>query len=530
MKQIYTITLALAAFTAGLGASAATATAKVTKSDRARFELTAPAKAKAESFRRVGAAAELKATTVSRAASTPAKAPAGTWESIGKGTYCEDLLTLFSDVDAGQQWQVDVEQSTTTPGWYRLLPYASGPVAEMLGRADTQNYLYINATNPQKVYAEDFTAFGAFPFSNMVPENDWEDGAQYGTLADNIISFPTQSFAIDYNGWTLTTRNTGLKLYLPGAAVKDYSFTIKAPFCAADNKVTNDFVCGADIDHVKVVLLEGEYECSGQNAAIVASEGTRFPGNYSVAIEVEGQGLHTLLAVGLDAEGNVVAATEKYFFGVVDDDDNWTDMGDALFTEGIYAVGYDDIASETFAAKAQCHKTIEGYYRLVDPYAAHSELGQAVFTHSDHKHYIYINASDPQYVVIESSPVGVRIYGEGAIHSLAAKYAGTDLEAAAKQEGFFGTYDAATRTISIPDDTIFLGESEYQNGKFLLGNEGTQIVLPDPDEAGILGIATDAQAAPAEYFNLQGQRVSNPSAGTLLIRKQGGKVEKTVIR
>ena len=147
MKQIYTITLALAAFTAGLGASAA-ATAKVTKSDRALFELTAPAKAKAESFRRVGAAAELKATTVSRAASTPAKAPAGTWESIGKGTYCEDLLTLFSDVDAGQQWQVDVEQSTTTPGWYRLLPYASGPVAEMLGRADTQNYLYINATNP----------------------------------------------------------------------------------------------------------------------------------------------------------------------------------------------------------------------------------------------------------------------------------------------------------------------------------------------------------------------------------------------
>ena len=36
--------------------------------------------------------------------------------------------------------------------------------------------------------------------------------------------------------------------------------------------------------------------------------------------------------------------------------------------------------------------------------------------------------------------------------------------------------------------------------------------------------------APVEYFNLQGVRVANPAAGELVIKRQGDKVSKTVIR
>jgi hypothetical protein len=36
--------------------------------------------------------------------------------------------------------------------------------------------------------------------------------------------------------------------------------------------------------------------------------------------------------------------------------------------------------------------------------------------------------------------------------------------------------------------------------------------------------------APVEYFNLQGQRVANPEAGQLLIKRQGSKATKVVIR
>lgn len=55
----------------------------------------------------------------------------------------------------------------------------------------------------------------------------------------------------------------------------------------------------------------------------------------------------------------------------------------------------------------------------------------------------------------------------------------------------------------------------------------TEIVV-DPN-SGISAIAADDATAPAEYFNLQGQRVANPESGLYIIR-QGSKVAKVIIR
>lgn len=41
--------------------------------------------------------------------------------------------------------------------------------------------------------------------------------------------------------------------------------------------------------------------------------------------------------------------------------------------------------------------------------------------------------------------------------------------------------------------------------------------------------AAEADAS-VEYFNLQGMRVANPQAGTLVIRRQGDKVSKLIVR
>lgn len=50
------------------------------------------------------------------------------------------------------------------------------------------------------------------------------------------------------------------------------------------------------------------------------------------------------------------------------------------------------------------------------------------------------------------------------------------------------------------------------------------------DTSGIEALpAEDAAAAPAVYYNLQGVRVDNPSAGQLYIRSQGGKTTKVVL-
>lgn len=49
-------------------------------------------------------------------------------------------------------------------------------------------------------------------------------------------------------------------------------------------------------------------------------------------------------------------------------------------------------------------------------------------------------------------------------------------------------------------------------------------------KSGIADIAADTDAAaPVEYYNLQGQRLANPAAGTLVIRRQGRTASKVVL-
>lgn len=119
------------------------------------------------------------------------------WHSIGTGTWYEGLMTIFNEIPNGLSWEVDVDESDTDPGCYRILPYHEGtPVADAVGVPDN-NYVYIDATDPTKVYIEDFVAYSGFPytywFSQKVPENMW-DVEYYGTLEDNVIYFPPSSF------------------------------------------------------------------------------------------------------------------------------------------------------------------------------------------------------------------------------------------------------------------------------------------------------------------------------------------------
>ena len=47
---------------------------------------------------------------------------------------------------------------------------------------------------------------------------------------------------------------------------------------------------------------------------------------------------------------------------------------------------------------------------------------------------------------------------------------------------------------------------------------------------GINDVTVDGADAPVEYFDLQGIRVSNPQAGQMVIRRQGAKVEKIIVK
>lgn len=91
--------------------------------------------------------------------------------------------------------------------------------------------------------------------------------------------------------------------------------------------------------------------------------------------------------------------------------------------------------------------------------------------------------------------------------------------------------------ISVPDWNAFYYEFGSGETYYYYPMTNTQIVLNfDLDElaaAGVNTVAADATFdvnAPVEYFNLQGIRVANPEAGQLLIKRQGNKATKVVIR
>jgi len=479
----------------------------------------------------------LPARNHARQLKAPAKAPEGTWNVLGEGTYCEDFLSQFSNVGEGLSWSVTIEQNQENPGWYRCLPYIQGPVTDLFGEPDYDAVLYINATDPSRVYCEDIYIYGDILISQLVPENDWEmeegeEGA-YGTFADGLFTFPAYSFGMIYAGQeSYSNVNGAFIVALPGVKVPDYSFSVSADgFCAPFNEFDLNLSVGDDIAAVKTLVLPGKLEASDDDVIRAATEGTVADLSAGLKVKLEDRGPATCIVVALKADGDIAGYRTLVMFAEYDEADQWESIGDAKFTEGIYYYGYY-VDNETLTTEVQKHKSIEGYYRLVDPYSSHS-CGDGEFelvSHAgegDHHHYLYINATDPDYVYIEPSLTGVVTdWGEGAVMSLGAKYIGTELEQQAKDEECFGKLDKATGVITFPDESILLAEYDYERGKFFISNEGTSIELPENASTSII-VAPDS--AP-EYFNLQGMRIEHPAAGSIVIRRCGSKVSKVIVK
>ena len=103
----------------------------------------------------------------------------GGWKNIGRGMWYEDLLCYYEDFmdAAGQNWRVDVEESETTPGFYRILPYYEGTIIAQLNEDPDWNYFYIDARDPEKVIAKDFAPYDYFAMAHTVVENGWKEDA-----------------------------------------------------------------------------------------------------------------------------------------------------------------------------------------------------------------------------------------------------------------------------------------------------------------------------------------------------------------
>ncbi|MDE6136201.1 MAG: hypothetical protein K2F97_01850 [Muribaculaceae bacterium] len=104
----------------------------------------------------------------------------------------------------------------------------------------------------------------------------------------------------------------------------------------------------------------------------------------------------------------------------------------------------------------------------------------------------------------------------------------TDLELANTKNEADGK---ATITYTLTADVI-AAINATENSEFIINGGGanvTKVYVVDPSQVGISDITADDNA-PVDFFNLQGMRISEPAAGQVVIRRQGDKVQKMLVK
>lgn len=465
--------------------------------------------------------------------------PKGEYKSLGMGTYYEDIFTFWG-ADEELFWSVEIEESVDEPGWFRLQPYKNpNPVTQAIGRTD-DTYMYINATDPDFMWMEDLILYdGQYIFSQNVPETGWPfQYSYYGYYDEGVLNFEdawimTYVYESDDSGLWFHADNGMFKIAMPGVKLGDYRLKAVSEFCSPDNEPWVGFEAGEDVAAIYALTARGTMELDMDLADFVISNGDKLSlelGEFKVQdLAKNGRGLYTVCLVATDDRGKFVNSATASVFIEIDDAENWEYFGRGFWQEGIISPHIDGVSMTQVNVDIERHKTIEGYYRLVNPLKEHELLSPYLIQDAGHNHYIYINATDPDFVYLEPSEVGLETpNGQSAVWSYVGNMLDQGYEADyLKGYGMAGTL--SNDVISFPDNMLLYAEPGYFGGRFVTSGDRVKVYLKKTvPGAGVDDIVTEADA-PVEYFNLQGVRVENPSAG-MYIRRQGSTVTKEIIR
>lgn len=458
-----------------------------------------------------------KIYTLILAAAAAATALADTWQPIGTGEWYECLLTIYQNVEPGQHWDVEVEESVERPGVYRMMPYAveGNPIAKIMdGETDTTTEIIINATNPSKVFTVgDFAPYGIVTFSGLNLENAFS-AEYYGTLTDGVIYFPEGSFAYystENRQWLRFGKD--FKVILPGAQPKDYTLKLRTDHICNDGATTPIHMeAGADIATVKASFTRGKYNLADYLEYVAATGSTLQKEDFEINTP-KVRGVYSIIAVGLNAAGKIVAGSATYQVCDGENDSDWAEVPnvETTFSEGFLSGCFSDVEPATFSVALQENLKTPGRYRFEAPYESNAE-GFPVADHSSaHKHYIYVNASNPARVYVEVSPLGVSVAGWGAAYaySYPAMYADANVDLSDIDQKYFGSYENGK--ISAP---ALLSWNNEPNVGFTDVTFNLEIT-PKGNDA-ITEISTEG--ADSALYNLRGQRVGRPTGRGIYLR------------
>ena len=209
----------------------------------------------------------------------------------------------------------------------------------------------------------------------------------------------------------------------------------------------------------------------------------------------------------------------------------------------------------TVTVPMQANSANEGEYRLVHPYMEYfnNYLSQSL-EYDIMSDFLMFNVADPNKSFISPSATGIYFPTKSSgeimmVYGSTNKMQGGSL-ASADVWGTLANGTLSFPEVVVPDGATSLDEGiaplgwsqasfSSESGAITYKNHTNPVVSPEICKivsdgfAGIENVAADAEFdanAPVEYFNLQGIRVATPEAGQLLIKRQGNKATKVIIR
>lgn len=241
--------------------------------------------------------------------------PTEGWKKVGTATFTDNTMSgAFSAISASEI-TAELQQCEAEPGRYRLVnPYASITYFEPEATHTGDHYLYINATDPTKVYVEPSVVANDYFYHGLALWSTicyWTEGLgydfdlvngilgyDYGTMTDNVISFPADAFTLSIKSsdyWiTPTAEAFTMTFTLDPVEPQDETLVAPVTFDEGTTSLPAGYVI-VDNDHITATTVY---------AATSGASNYAYPGDYEFAQWVQ-------LRVDKDPTADVPTGTEK---------------------------------------------------------------------------------------------------------------------------------------------------------------------------------------------------------------------------
>ncbi|MDE6119899.1 MAG: hypothetical protein K2F82_08545 [Muribaculaceae bacterium] len=432
------------------------------------------------------------------------------WTSLGMGRFTDGLAgaLYFSSMT----WEVEVEQNAGNPALYRIVnPYTNGNCpwnANGIYSTDAavMHYVTFDTSNPDAVFidsGDNVRINLGVTISAADGECQLYNNRAKGRFSNSIIRFESNALAV-------TTANDGgayyaemTKLALPGAPDYDVILTV-GQHCFADNHVYFSISGANDATQIRSITYAGLFTTpSNYFDQVFGSAEPGTTGDYEMTLTE--QGWYTIFVGAFDHKGSLMSATADYVYAFIHNEKEWKELGIGQFTDDSFTTIYEiEEQMSPYDVKVYENLKTPGLYRIENPYASHPlALDNTISLHSDHPHYLDIDASDFGDVKIVEQPFGFNINNEKL--SLRSIESGTLTSEIIR----FPTRGLAVRI----DNSSFYAN---QYGRFTLK-------LPDPTTiTEIKADSTESDSGEEAIFDLQGRRLrSVPAHGPYIT---GGRV------